>query len=135
MFGQAQIFTSFSVDDIDAARRFYGDTLGLTVTDAMMGNLDIAFAGGGHAFVYVKDDHVPASFTVLNIVTDNVDTAVDELNVRGVVTKIYGDDELTGMPANDEKGIMRDEANSAQMAWFKDPAGNVLAVLAGGTPE
>src|SRR5690349_13213518 len=86
------IFSGFSVDDIAAARAFYRDTLGLDVTDGPMDNLDIALPAGGHVFVYPKPDHTPASFTILNLVVDDIDAAVDDLNGRGVATKIYGDE-------------------------------------------
>ncbi|MEO6200026.1 MAG: VOC family protein [Cryobacterium sp.] len=130
MFTKSDAFSSFSVDDIDAAKRFYGETLGLEVRDGMMGNLDIRLGNGARAFVYVKPDHQPATFTVLNFVTGDVEKSVDDLNARGVATKIYDDSGLPDMPPNDEKGIMRDENNRAGIAWFKDPAGNVLAVVA-----
>jgi catechol 2,3-dioxygenase-like lactoylglutathione lyase family enzyme len=130
MFGTTEAFSSFSVDDIDAARRFYGDTLGLGVEDGMMGNLTVRLGGGGQTFIYLKPDHAPAGFTVLNFPSDDVEKTVDELNSRGVTTKIYGDSELDDMPPNDAKGIMHDETGEATIAWFRDPAGNVLAVVA-----
>ena len=130
MFTSSQAFSSFSVDDIDKAKRFYGETLGLDVREGMMGNLDIRLGNGAQLFIYAKPDHVPATFTVLNFVTDDVEKTVDELNARGVTTKIYGDDDLADMPPNDEKGIMRGDENRAEIAWFKDPAANVLAVVA-----
>jgi catechol 2,3-dioxygenase-like lactoylglutathione lyase family enzyme len=120
------IFSGFSVDDIDAARTFYRDTLGLAVSDGPMGNLDIALPGGSHVFVYPKPDHEPASYTILNLVVEDIDAAVDELNGRGVQTKIYGDELPT-----DEKGIMRGRSvdRGPDIAWFRDPAGNVMSVL------
>lgn len=119
------VFSGFSVDDIDAARTFYRDVLGLTVTDNAMGFLNIALPAGGSVLVYDKPDHTPASFTVLNLVVDDIDTAVDDLQARGVVTKLYPDDVLP----TDAKGIMR--GNGPDIAWFTDPAGNVLSVLVG----
>ncbi|HSP53448.1 MAG TPA: VOC family protein, partial [Cryobacterium sp.] len=113
MFTSSEAFSSFSVDDIDKAKRFYGETLGLSVTEALMGNLEVRLGNGTRLFIYAKPDHVPATFTVLNFVTDDVEKTVDELNARGVTTKIYGDDDLADMPPNDEKGIMRDEENRA----------------------
>ena len=130
MFSTSDAFSSFSVDDIEQARRFYGETLGLEVREGMMGNLDVRLGTGARVFIYAKPDHVPASFTVLNFVSDDIEKSVDDLNARGVTTKIYGDDDLADMPPNDEKGIMRDEEDKAQIAWFKDPAANVLAVVA-----
>ena len=117
------VFSGFSVDDIDAARTFYRDVLGLIVTDNAMGFLNIALPAGGSVLVYDKPDHNPASFTVLNLVVDDIDTAVDDLQARGVVTKLYPDDVLP----TDAKGIMR--GNGPDIAWFTDPAGNVLSVL------
>ena len=130
MFTSSEAFSSFSVDDIDKARLFYEETLGLDVQEGMMGNLEIRLGNGAQLFIYAKPDHVPATFTVLNFVAGDVEKAVDELNARGVTTKIYGDEDLADMPPNDEKGIMRDEENRAAIAWFTDPAANVLAVVA-----
>jgi len=127
MFGSTPAVSSFSVDDLDAAKRFYGETLGLKVESTEMGTLTLHFGGGSEGFVYPKPDHEPAGFTVLNFVVDDVEAAVDELNARGVQTKIYGD-EVSGMD-NDEKGIVRDDDGTGFIAWFRDPAGNVLAVL------
>ncbi|AGW41767.1 lyase [Leifsonia xyli subsp. cynodontis DSM 46306] len=122
------IFSGFSVDDIAAARAFYRDVLSLDVSDGLMGSLDLALPAGGHVFVYPKPDHAPASFTILNLVVDDIDAAVDALNAKGVVTKIYEDDDLR----TDEKGIARGRAQNRgpDIAWFRDPAGNVLSVLA-----
>ena len=127
MFTPLDIFSGFSVDDIDAARTFYRDTLGLGVTDGPMDNLDIALPAGSHVFVYPKPDHTPASFTILNLVVTDIDAAVEELNARGVSTTIYDDDQLP----TDEKGIMRGRSRDRgpDIAWFRDPAGNVLSVL------
>ncbi|WP_348788096.1 VOC family protein [Leifsonia sp. NPDC080035] len=121
------IFSGFSVDDIDAARDFYRATLGLDVTDGPMGNLDIALPSGAHVFVYPKPNHEPASFTILNLVVDDIDAAVDELNGKGVVTKIYDDDAFP----TDAKGIARGKSvgQGPDIAWFRDPAGNVMSVL------
>ncbi|WP_295121482.1 VOC family protein [uncultured Leifsonia sp.] len=127
MVNTLEIFSGFSVNDIDAARAFYRDALGLDVTDGPMGNLDIALPAGSHVFVYPKPDHRPASFTILNLVVADIDAAVDELNAKGVVTKIYDDDTFP----TDEKGIARGKAvnRGPDIAWFRDPAGNVMSVL------
>ncbi|SEC17889.1 VOC family protein [Microbacterium hydrocarbonoxydans] len=128
-FQTTHAFSGFSVDDIDAARTFYGDTLGMDVTTNAMGFLDIALPDGGSILVYAKPNHTPASFTILNFPVDDVEAAVDDLNARGVVTKIYDDSEF----ATDEKGILRGGPDRGpDIAWFTDPAGNVLAVLAAG---
>lgn len=117
-------FSGFSVDDIPAAQRFYGDTLGLTVEVNEMGILDIALPGGGHVIAYPKSDHAPAPFTVLNLGVADIDTAVDELNAADVVTKIYDDPDF----GTDARGISR--GRGPDIAWFRDPAGKVLSVIA-----
>jgi catechol 2,3-dioxygenase-like lactoylglutathione lyase family enzyme len=128
-FQTTHAFSGFSVDDIDAARSFYVDTLGLDVTTNAMGFLDIHLPDGGSILVYAKPNHEPASFTILNFPVDDVEAAVDDLNGRGVVTKIYDDSEF----ATDAKGILHGGPESGpDIAWFRDPAGNVLAVLAAG---
>lgn len=116
-------FSGFSVDDIDAARTFYTETLGLSVTTNEMGFLELKLASGAMILVYAKPNHTPASFTILNFPVDDVEVAVDDLNARGVTTKIYPDDVMP----SDSKGIMR--GNGPDIAWFLDPAGNVLSVL------
>lgn len=126
-FQTTHAFSGFSVDDIDAARSFYGETLGMDVTTNAMGFLDITLPDGGSILVYGKPGHTPASFTILNFPVDDVEAAVDELNARGVTTKIYDDSEF----ATDAKGILRGGPDRGpDIAWFRDPAGNVLAVLA-----
>ena len=127
-FQTAHAFSGFSVDDIDAARAFYGDALGLDVSTNAMGFLDIRLPSGGSILVYAKPNHTPASFTILNFPVDDVDTAVDDLNARGVVTKIYSDPDF----GTDAKGIARGGGRGPDIAWFTDPAGNVLSVLAAG---
>lgn len=119
-------FSGFSVDSIDAARAFYGDTLGMDATINAMGFLDIRLPDGGSVLVYEKSDHTPASFTILNFPVDDVEAALDDLNARGVVTKIYSDPDL----GTDAKGIAHGgPGRGPDIAWFTDPAGNVLAVL------
>jgi predicted enzyme related to lactoylglutathione lyase len=121
MFGDIPAFSGFAVDDIDAARTFYGDTLGLSVEDGPMGILTLQLAGDRPTMIYPKPDFTPATYTILNFPVEDVDAAVDELTARGVQMERYeGFDQ-------DEKGIMRD--NGPTIAWFKDPAGNVLSVL------
>ncbi|MEU7701020.1 VOC family protein [Streptomyces sp. NPDC015492] len=125
MFGDTPAFSGFSVDDLDAARRFYGETLGLRVGEEGEGDMRMLFltlAGGVRVFVYPKDDHAPATFTILNFAVDDIDRAVDELTGRGVALERY-----EGFEA-DAKGVVRAEGGPA-IAWFKDPAGNVLSVL------
>lgn len=124
-------FTGFSVDDIDAAREFYGTKLGLPVDDEpMAGALQLTLPSGQAVFVYPKPNHEPASFTVLNLLVDDIDTAVDELNAAGVETKIYTEPDDFG---TDERGIARGSQSGMgpDIAWCKDPAGNVISVLVG----
>ena len=120
MFGTAKAFSGFAVDDIEAARKFYGETLGLE-TSEQYGLLTLHLAGGRDTLVYPKPDHVPATYTILNFQVDDIDAAVDELAGRGVSLERYD-----GM-GQDAKGINR--AGGPYIAWFKDPAGNILAVL------
>jgi catechol 2,3-dioxygenase-like lactoylglutathione lyase family enzyme len=118
-------FSGFSVDDIDRAREFYGTTLGLRVETNPMGFLDIRLASGGSILVYAKPNHEPASFTILNFPVADIDAAVDDLIARGVQTKIYSDAEFP----SDDRGIVRGGDQGPDIAWFRDPAGNVLAVM------
>jgi catechol 2,3-dioxygenase-like lactoylglutathione lyase family enzyme len=126
MLGVAKAYNSFAVDDVEKARAFYADTLGVrtTVNDGMGGLLTLHLAGGRDTMVYPKPDYVPATYTVLHFVVDDVEKAVDELTARGVELERYeGFDQ-------DEKGISRGMGmDGPTIAWFKDPAGNVLAVL------
>ncbi|MEV8170521.1 VOC family protein [Microbacterium sp. NPDC077486] len=124
-FTAENAFSGFSVDDIDAAKEFYGTTLGLDVEVNAMGFLDLRLPRGGSILVYAKPNHTPASFTILNFPVADVDAAVAELNERGVQTKIYGDDEFP----SDSRGIVRGNGQGPDIAWFRDPAGNVLAVM------
>ena len=123
MLRESKAFSGFSVDDLEAARSFYGDTLGLDVTvlDESMGLLALDLAGGARVMVYAKPTHQPAGFTILNFPVADVDQAVDELSARGVSFERYdGFDQ-------DERGISR--GPGPRIAWFTDPAGNVLSVL------
>ncbi len=124
MFKPNSAFSSFSVDDLAKARAFYADTLGLQVDDESAG-LRLHLPGGSVVFAYPKNDHQPAVFTVLNFEVDNIDEAVDALRAKGAQFEHY--DEI---PA-DKKGIARGLAThqGPDIAWFKDPAGNILSVL------
>jgi catechol 2,3-dioxygenase-like lactoylglutathione lyase family enzyme len=119
-------FSGFSVRDIDEAQRFYGDTLGLEVSRNEMGILDVVLPGGASVMLYPKDDHVPAVFTVLNLVVPDIDTAADELAAAGIELERY-----EAMP-QDERGIGRGKQADMgpDIAWFLDPSGNILSVLA-----
>jgi len=120
MFADTKAFSGFAVDDIDKAREFYGETLGLKISEEH-GMLTLHIAGDRATLVYPKDDHTPADYTILNFPVDDVDAAVDALAARGVRFERYD-----GF-GQDEKGIMRDQGPA--IAWFKDPAGNTLSVL------
>jgi predicted enzyme related to lactoylglutathione lyase len=123
MFTAKDGFSSFSVDDLAKAKQFYGETLGLTAEQNAMGSLDVRLPSGPRVMIYPKDNHEPATFTVLNLVVQDLEQAVDELNGLGVKTKIYDDPDLP----TDSKGILVGEG--PRIAWFKDPAGNVLSVI------
>ena len=121
MFSNTPAFSSFAVDDLDAARSFYGETLGLTISDGPMGVLSLDLPGDRSTLIYPKPDFTPATYTILNFPVDDVAAAVDELSSRGIEFERYEGFE------QDEKGVAR--AGGPDIAWFKDPAGNILAVL------
>src|SRR5215469_8546446 len=123
MFKDTKAFSGFSVNDLAAAKAFYGQTLGLAVEDSPAG-LMLRIAGGNGTLIYPKTDHTPATYTILNFPVDNIDQAVDALTSKGVTFERY--DQLT-----DERGIARGIATQQgpDIAWFKDPAGNILSVL------
>lgn len=121
MLGDSKAFSSFSVDDVARAKAFYGGTLGLEVEESG-GFLTIRPANGSTVLVYPKRNHEPATFTVLNFPVEDVDRAVDELRRRGVRFETYSQPDLK----TDERGISRD---GPTIAWFKDPAGNILSVI------
>lgn len=118
-------FSGLAVPDIDAARTFYRETLGLEVTDAEMGQLSLTLPGGGWVLVYPKPDHTPATYTVLNLEVSDIDAAVTDLEARGVEMTRYDGFE------QDELGIARGIVSGfgPDIAWFTDPAGNIIAVL------
>lgn len=120
-FKYKEAFSSFSVNDLEKAKQFYGGTLGVDVKETNEG-LTLKVPGGNEIFVYPKENHTPATFTVLNFLVDNVDQSVDDLLKKGVRFEKYNEGELK----TDEKGICR---GNPEIAWFKDPAGNFLSVL------
>jgi catechol 2,3-dioxygenase-like lactoylglutathione lyase family enzyme len=122
MFKDTKAFSSFSVNDLQKAKEFYGGLLGLDISETPEG-LALSIAGGGRVFIYPKPNHAPASFTVLNFPVDDIGAAVDALTKRGVRFEKY-----EGEIKTDEKGIHRGESGP-HIAWFKDPAGNILSVL------
>jgi len=123
MFQNSTAFSSFSVDDVQKAKDFYGNKLGLDVSEEEEDSLGLHLEGGGNVFLYPKSNHEPASFTVLNFSVANVEEAVDELSRKGISFEHY-----EGEIKTDEKGIHRG-TNGPVIAWFKDPAGNILSVL------
>ena len=125
MFSPTSAFSGFSVDDLEAAKEFYSATLGLTVDPDGVG-ARIRLPGGGSVFMYPKPDHQPASFTVLNFEVEDIDAAAEYLTSQGVALERY-----EHIPGIDAKGIMRGRANNTgpDIAWFVDPARNVLAVI------
>jgi catechol 2,3-dioxygenase-like lactoylglutathione lyase family enzyme len=126
MLKDSPAFSGFAVDSLKTAKAFYTEKLGLAVDEDGMG-LTLKLGGGTKVFVYDKPDHKPADFTILNFPVDDIDKAIDELEARGVTFEHYG-----GLPApQDEKGVLRGLAanQGPDIAWFKDPAGNVLSIL------
>lgn len=122
MFKDSKAYSGFSVNDIGAARRFYGETLGLDVAE-QHGMLTITLGGGANVLAYPKANHEPATFTILNFPVPAVEPAVDALTAKGVAFEHYD-----GEYATDAKGIMRGQG--PDIAWFRDPAGNILSVIA-----
>jgi len=123
MLANSKAFSSFAVNDIPGAKKFYGDTLGLRVSDVdeASGLITLHLAGDRDVMIYPKDDHAPANFTILNFPVEDVEKAVDDLTARGVRFERYpGFD-------HDEKGVFR--GGGPLIAWFTDPAGNILSVL------
>ena len=120
MFADTRAFSGFAVDDLDRARQFYGETLGLNTSEAN-GLMSLHLAGGRDTVVYPKPDHMPANYTILNFQVDDIDGAVAGLAERGVRFERYDGFE------QDENGIFR--GGGPYIAWFKDPAGNILSVL------
>jgi predicted enzyme related to lactoylglutathione lyase len=126
MLAEAKAFSSFAVDDIEAARRFYGETLGVEVEEVPPhGLLSLKVGDGAGVMVYPKEDHAPAVFTILNFPVADIEAAVEELAGRGVRFERY---EGTPMET-DEKGVFR--GGGPLIAWFTDPAGNILSVIEG----
>lgn len=125
MLADSKAYSGFAVDDLEAAKRFYGETLGLNleVLDEEHGLLTLHLAGDRDVLVYLSPGMTPPSYTVLNFPVDDIDQAVEGLSGRGVAFEQYGNPELP----QDEKGVMRE--GGPLIAWFKDPAGNTLSVL------
>jgi len=124
MFKSTKTFSSFSSNDLQKAKEFYRDKLGVEVEENQMGILTLHLAGN-EVIIYPKPNHEPATFTVLNFAVDNIEQAVDDLISKGITFEQYGEPIKT-----DEKGIVRGNGHGPDIAWFKDPAGNILSVLA-----
>ena len=122
MFKDTKAFSGFAVNDAQKAKEFYGQTLGLEVSESY-GLLRLHIAGGTTILMYPKENHIPATFTILNFPVANIEQTVDELARRGVRFEPYNDGDLV----TDEKGIFR--GGGPKIAWFRDPAGNILSVL------
>lgn len=122
MLADTRAFSGFAVDDLGAAEQFYAETLGIDTTRGEMGDLVLNLAGGRDTYIYVKPDFSPATYTILNFVVSDIEAAVEELSSRGIEFERY---EGFGQ---DEYGIVRANVGPA-IAWFKDPAGNILSVL------
>jgi len=122
MLKDTYAFSGFSVNDLASAKKFYSETLGVTVEEDAMG-LNLKLNGGTSVFVYPKEDHTPATFTILNFVVADIDQTVNDLQAKGISFEHYN--------MTDEKGIARGIAakQGPDIAWFKDPAGNILSVL------
>ena len=121
MLTTTNAFSGFAAPDLATERAFFADKLGIPVDEGEMGVLRLKLPGGGNVIVYTKPDHVPATFTVLNFEVADIDAAADQLVAAGISLERY-----EGFP-QDEKGVMRD--NGPSIAWFKDPAGNILAII------
>ncbi len=124
MLDKNRAFSSFAVNDLETAKTFYRDTLGLDVTESY-GGLTLPVANGATIMVYPKPDHTPATFTVLNFAVENLEATVDDLTARGVQFEQYDME----MIHTDAKGISRSDGQGPTMAWFKDPAGNIIGLM------
>jgi len=127
MFKNTKAVSGLSVNDLQKAKDFYGKTLGLDITEGSMGIITLHLSGGGEVFVYPKPNHEPATFTVLNFIVDGIEKTVDELIAKGITFEQY-----EGQLKTNEKGIMRGDGHGPDIAWFKDPAGNILSVIQNG---
>jgi len=123
MLKHSKAFSGFSVDDLQKAKKFYTEILGIEVKDNPMGLIELHIEGSNRIIIYPKPNHEPATFTILNFPVDNIDEAVDELISKGIKFEQY-----EGEIKTDEKGICRNP-QGPKIAWFKDPAGNILSVI------
>jgi catechol 2,3-dioxygenase-like lactoylglutathione lyase family enzyme len=126
MFKNTTAKSGFSVSDVQQAKEFYHDLLGIDIDEGSMGIITLKLAGGGEVYVYPKPNHLAATYTVLNFIVDDIDKTVDELTTKGITFEYYDDPIKT-----DEKGILRglEKGYGPDIAWFKDPSGNIISVL------
>lgn len=124
MLQQSKAFNSYSVNDLAKAKKFYGDILGLTIVDNPMGIIELHWENGNKIILYPKPDHLPATFTVLNFPVNDLEATVDTLMENGITFEQYD-----GEIKTNKKGIFRSEGNGPNIAWFKDPSGNILSVI------
>ncbi|HWZ04213.1 MAG TPA: VOC family protein [Mucilaginibacter sp.] len=124
MFKDTKAFSGFSVNDMQKAKEFYQGKLGIEVSENEMGITTLHISGGSKIIIYPKPNHQPATFTILNFPVSDVEKTVDELISRGITFEQYGEPIKT-----DAKGILRGDGRGPDIAWFKDPAGNILSVL------
>lgn len=124
MLQQSKAFSSYSVNDLAKAKKFYGDILGLTIVDNPMGIIELHWENGNKIILYPKPDHLPATFTVLNFPVNDLEATVDTLMENGITFEQYD-----GEIKTNKKGIFRSEGNGPNIAWFKDPSGNILSVI------
>lgn len=124
MLKQSKAFSSFSVNDIEKAKKFYHDILGLNVADNSMGIIELHLENGNKIILYPKPNHLPATFTVLNFPVNDLEATVDALIEKGISFEQY-----EGEIKTDKKGIFKSEGNGPDIAWFKDPSGNILSVM------
>jgi predicted enzyme related to lactoylglutathione lyase len=124
VFKDNDAFSGFSIKDVEETEKFYGETLGVKVERNAMGYLDLTLGSGARVMAYPKADHQPATFTILNFLVADLDAAVEELNAAGIQMERYDEPQMK----TDAKGIIRNEFGPP-IAWFKDPSGNVIAVI------
>jgi predicted enzyme related to lactoylglutathione lyase len=124
MLTHSKAYSGFSANDIPKAKTFYKDILGLEVKDRPMGVIELQIKGSNPIIIYPKPNHVAATFTILNFPVENIDDAVDELIKKGITFEQYEEPIKT-----DKKGICRSDGKAPNIAWFKDPAGNILSVI------
>ena len=124
MLKKSKAFSGFSVNNISKAKQFYSEILGLDVQDKSMGLIELNIEGGNHVIIYPKPNHVPATFTVLNFPVKDIEETVDGLIKKGITFEQYD-----GQIKTDEKGICRSGGKGPNIAWFKDPSGNILSLI------